>query len=129
MKSRIIACIALSIFLANCAPNAQNDPIGDWSGTLTLVGANSRANSRLIFHITESENGYSTTIEILDQQGQQGQQGLNIPTEMLIDGDSIIFTIEQLGVEYIATISGNQIVGEFTQFGHSMPDFTITRNE
>jgi len=52
-----------------------------------------------------------------------------IPADMIIDGDSITFIVESLNVEYVATISGNQIVGEFNQFGNSMSDFTITRNE
>jgi len=48
---------------------------------------------------------------------------------MEVNGDSLTFVVEQLNVEYIATISGNQIVGVFNQFGMSMPDFTIARNE
>jgi len=57
------------------------------------------------------------------------QGGQIIPTEMEVNGDSLTFVVEQLNLEYIATISGNQIVGVFNQFGMSMPDFTITRNE
>jgi len=119
MTIRLFASIALTVILANCATTDQNNPIGDWSGTLNLGGNN----LRLIFHITESETGYSTTIESVDQNG------VIIPTEMEVNGDSLIFRVDQLNVEYTATISGNQIVGEFNQFGLSMPDFTITRNE
>ena len=119
MLSRLLAVSTLVIVLASCATTNQNTPIGDWSGTLSFPGAS----LRLIFHITESDNGYSTTIESVDQGNSM------IPADMIIDGDSITFIVESLNVEYVATISGNQIVGEFTQFGNSMSDFTITRNE
>ena len=51
------------------------------------------------------------------------------PTEMKLDGDSVTFTVNQLGLEYIATISGDQLVGVFSQQGFSVPNYTFTRNE
>ena len=119
MSKRLVASLSLAVFLAGCATTEQNSLAGDWSGTLNIGGGS----LRLIFHITESEDGYSTTIESVDQGG------VIIPTEMELDGDSVTFIVEQLNVEYIATISGDQIVGVFNQFGMSMPNYTITRNE
>lgn len=67
MSPRFIKTLALTlvIFLAEVPTIAQNNLIGDWSGTLNLGGGS----LRLIFHITEAENGYSTTLESVDQGG------------------------------------------------------------
>ena len=119
MAARLIAVLTLTIFFAGCASTNQNNPVGDWSGTLN-TGAGSL---RLIFRITESENGYSATIESVDQGGQI------IPTEIEVTGDALTFVVANLNVEYNATIAGNQIVGEFNQNALSVPDFTITRTE
>lgn len=119
MSKRLVESIVIAVLLAGCATTQQNSLAGDWSGTLNLGGGT----LRLIFHITESNNGYSTTIESVDQGNAM------IPTEMELDGDSVTFTVEQLNVEYIATVSGDQIVGVFNQRGLSMPNYTITRNE
>ena len=119
MSKRLVGYFVLAVLLAGCATTQQNSLAGDWSGTLNIGGGS----LRLIFHITESDDGYSTTIESVDQGNSM------IPTQMELDGNSVRFTVEQLGVEYIATISGDQIVGVFNQGGLSMPDFTIIRNE
>jgi len=119
MSKRLVVCLVLAVILVGCATTQQNSLAGDWSGTLNLGGGS----LRLIFHITESNDEYSTTIESVDQGNAM------IPTEMELDGDSVTFTVEQLNVEYIATISGDQIVGVFNQNGLSMPNYTISRNE
>jgi len=119
MSKRLVGSLVLIVFLAGCATTEQNSLAGDWSGTLNLGGGS----LRLVFHITESDDGYSTILESVDQGNAM------IPTEMELDGDSVTFIVEQLNVEYIATISGDQIVGVFNQFGMSMPNYTITRNE
>ena len=119
MSVRTIANIAFFPFLLSCTTTEQINPVGDWSGTLNLGGGT----LRLIFHISESADGFTSTIESVDQGGAI------IPTEMQVEGNSIVFRVAQLDVEYRATISGNQITGEFTQFGMSMPDFTVTRND
>lgn len=119
MQSKISSAFAILLFLLSCATTAQENPVGDWAGTLNMGGGN----LRLIFHISESENGYSATIESVDQGGAI------IPAEIEVNGNLISFAVEQIDVEYIATITGNEIIGTFTQFGMSMEDFTIIRTE
>jgi hypothetical protein len=119
MLVRIVAVIALSVLFAGCASIDRNSPVGNWAGTLDMAGAS----LRLVFHITESENGYSATIESVDQGG------VIIPTQIDVMGDSLTFAVAQIGVEYSATISGDQIVGIFKQAGMSAPDFTLSRVE
>ena len=80
------------------------------------------ADLRLVFHITETEFGYSTTIESVDQGGAM------IPTEMEVEGTTVMFVVEPLNVAYTAVVNGNEMVGRFTQGGMDMPDFTIRRN-
>ena len=52
-----------------------------------------------------------------------------IPTELLIDGDTLVFLVESLGVDYAATLSGNQITGTFKQSGMTVENYTITRSD
>ena len=119
MPTRIVTALVLVLMLLGCATWSQNSLVGDWSGTLNMGGGN----LRLIFHISEAENGFSATVESVDQGGAI------IPAAIVVNGDSITFVVEQIGVEYIATMSGNQIAGAFNQFGMTMPDFTISRTE
>lgn len=119
MSKRVFEYLVLTVFLTGCATTQQNSLAGDWAGTLNIGGGS----LKLIFHIIDSGEGYSTTIESVDQGN------VMIPTVMELDGDSIIFTVDQLGVEYIATITGDQIVGVFNQSGMSVPNYTISRNE
>lgn len=119
MLIKLLRWAILVVSLAGCTAPAQNDLSGDWAGTLSFPGAS----LRLIFHITDSENGPTTIIESVDQQNTM------IPAETVVDGDSITFTVERLNVEYVAKVTGDIIVGEFTQFGNTMPDFTLSRAE
>ena len=45
------------------AEDASFDPAGDWQGTLTVPGAD----LRLVFHITRTDDGLSTTVDSIDQ--------------------------------------------------------------
>lgn len=118
MKNRLLGIIALSLVLISCASGGKNTLAGDWSGTLNMGGAN----LRLVFHILESDAGYSASIESVDQGGAI------IPTTMEVNGNALVFVVEQIDVEYRARVSGNEIVGEFSQFGMTMPNFTLRRN-
>lgn len=119
MLYRTIMSFALIICLSSCASTDRLDLAGDWAGTLNIGGGS----LRLIFHITESEDGFSTVIESVDQGG------VMIPTELLIDGDTLVFLVESLGVDYAATLSGNQITGTFKQSGMTVENYTITRSD
>ena len=119
MLRKIFGSIGIVLFLASCAAKQAPSLAGDWSGNLQAAGQN----LRLIFHITESETGYNASIESVDQGGAI------VPLTMEVDGTSIVFSFEQLDMEYVAKLLGNQIIGEFSQGGVSVPNFTLERNE
>ena len=119
MLTKFLIWIVLVISLTNCATTKQTELAGDWSGTLSVAGAS----LRLVFHITDSAIGLTTVLESVDQQNAM------IPAVTVVDGDSISFFVESLDVEYVATVMGDTIVGEFTQLGNSMPNFVISKNE
>ena len=119
MLRRLFVLLSFTLTLSCAASAQQANLIGDWAGTLTMGGGS----LRLIFHITEGTDGYTVFIESVDQGN------VMIPTEIDVDGASVSFAVQQLDVKYAATVSGNQMVGEFTQMGMSMPDLTLVRSE
>lgn len=119
MLRTLLRFIGLTLILASCTTTQAPSLAGDWAGTLQAAGES----LRLIFHITESDSGYSATIESVDQGGAI------VPLTMEVDGSSIVFSFDQLALKYAATASGNQIIGEFSQGGISVPDFVLKRTE
>ena len=83
MIKKLLVITAIFLLLTNCTSANQTRLAGDWSGTLNMAGAS----LRLIFHITESDSGYSASIESVDQGG------VIIPAEMEIDGDRLTITV------------------------------------
>ena len=118
MLKHLTGAIAAVILLSGCVSGGPPDLVGAWSGTLDMGGAE----LRLVFHISESDGEYSTSIESVDQGG------VMIPTRMEVNGTSLLFVVEPINVEYAAIVSGNEIVGLFTQGGMDMPNFTLRRN-
>ena len=78
------------------------------------------ATLNLIFHITQSTDGYVTTMESV-------ALGFVTAAETVVAGESLRLTVEEFNILYIATVSGNRISGRFTQDGQTMPDFVLTR--
>ncbi|NKB31488.1 MAG: hypothetical protein GKR91_00100 [Pseudomonadales bacterium] len=117
MLGRIVLILTLVAGLTFCASAQTPSLAGQWAGTLNLGGGQ----LRLVFHIEESDDGISVQIESVDQGNQM------IPTDVVVDGNTLTFSVEQLDVEYTATVDGNQMVGSFVQFGNTDPDFTIVR--
>ena len=119
MLRRLFVLLTLAITMSCAVAAEQPNLVGDWAGTLTMGGGS----LRLIFHITDGTDGYTVFIESVDQGNAM------IPTEIVVDGASVSFAVQQLDVKYAATVSGNQMVGEFTQMGLSMPDLTLVRSQ
>jgi hypothetical protein len=107
--------------------------VGDWEGTLQnqklstitrvanfLMGKT--VDLRVIFHITKNEVGYYTTIDSLDQGSTA------IPTEKkVLSGNSLLITSPIIGGTYEATINGDKMTGNWSQYGTEFPELTLSR--
>lgn len=109
MRTFLILLISL---LTSISLTAQ-DIIGQWNGALKVQGTQ----LRLVFNVTKTDNGISSTMDSPDQ----GAKG--IPTTTTSFENSILkITIENAKIEYVGTLGkDNIIVGTFKQAGQSFP--------
>ena len=89
------------------------DITGQWNGALKVQGTQ----LRLVFNVTKTDNGISSTMDSPDQ----GAKG--IPTTTTSFENSILkITITSAKIEYEGTLGqDNVIVGTFNQGGQSFP--------
>lgn len=99
------------LLLMSISTQAQ-DLIGDWKGELDVQGMK----LEIIFHISEKNNEYTTTMDV----PMQGASGIPID-KTIITGKSIQLKASQMGIEYAGELQNNQIIGEFKQAGMSIP--------
>jgi len=85
---------------------------GDWNGALNISGVQ----LRLIFHIEQTENGLKGTMDSPDQ----GAKGLPVST-ISFKNSILMLSMKQIGMEYQGTLSGDSIIGKFTQMGAKLP--------
>lgn len=85
---------------------------GDWNGALNISGVQ----LRLIFHIEQSENGLKGTMDSPDQ----GAKGLTLNT-VSFENSILKLSMKQIGMEYQGTLSGDSIIGKFSQMGTQLP--------
>lgn len=104
--------ILLITFLVSFSLTAQ-EIAGKWNGALKVQGTQ----LRLVFNVTKTDNGLSSTMDSPDQ----GAKG--IPTTTTSFENSILkITIENAKIEYIGTLGNdNIIVGTFKQGGQTFP--------
>jgi fermentation-respiration switch protein FrsA (DUF1100 family) len=89
------------------------DITGQWNGALKIQGTQ----MRLVFNVTQSDNGFSSTMDSPDQKAK------GIPTTTTSFENSILkITIANAKIEYEGTLGqDNIIVGTFKQGGQSFP--------
>lgn len=76
----------------------------------------------MVFHIKKTEDGYSTTIDSLDQGSTA------ISTEKtILNGNSLLITSPVIGGTYEATIMGDKMTGFWSQYGIEFPELTLSR--
>ncbi len=110
MKVHIIAFIIG--FLVTNALFGQNIA-GQWNGILKVQGTQ----LRIVFNISQAENGFSSTMDSPDQ----GAKGIPV-TSTSFENQTIKLVVANLGVEYRGTLDkDNVIVGDFKQAGMSFP--------
>ncbi|MGE5521919.1 MAG: alpha/beta hydrolase family protein [Candidatus Dadabacteria bacterium] len=85
---------------------------GQWNGALKVSGIQ----LRLVFHITQTENGYASTMDSPDQNAK----GIPVTTT-LFNNPNLKLEITNLGVEYDGILKGRSIEGTFKQNGLAIP--------
>ncbi|MEO1010652.1 MAG: alpha/beta fold hydrolase [Bacteroidota bacterium] len=83
---------------------------GDWHGLLKQIKL------RVVFHISETNNGFSSTLDSPDQ----GATGIPV-TSTFFENDSLKITVANLGVTYKAKLVDNSFEGTFLQAGLQLP--------
>lgn len=105
--------VALAI-LALCSASLlqAQDITGQWNGVLDVQGIK----LRLVFHVSQGENGLSATMDSPDQ----GANGIPV-AKTTFDPPAVAFDIPGIGMEYRGTLVDSTIEGTFSQRGFEMP--------
>nr|WP_315200504.1 alpha/beta fold hydrolase [uncultured Flavobacterium sp.] len=85
---------------------------GQWNGVLKVPGAQ----LRVVFNISKTENGFSSTMDSPDQ----GAKGIPV-TSTSFENSVLKFAIPSATIAYEGTLKDNIIVGSFSQGGQSFP--------
>ncbi len=95
-------------------PAKPSDIDGAWLGTLDAGGTT----LRLAFHITNTEDGLTATMDSLDQ-GAKGIPATGVKRE----GDSLTIEMKQIGGDFQGTINKDrtEIDGNWSQMGNTLP--------
>lgn len=103
--------ILLLTLLTSFSLTAQ-DITGQWNGVLKVQGIQ----LRLIFNITKTNNGFSSTMDSPDQ----GAKGIPV-TNTTFDNSKIKFEVSTARIEYNGELKENKFVGVFKQGGQEFP--------
>lgn len=102
--------LLIALLLTVMTVNAQI--AGDWKGKLSIQGFE----LELVFHITETDGSYTTTMDV-PAQGATG-----IPTEETkFENNKVKIAAAALQMTYEGTLNGDEITGEFAQAGTTLP--------
>ena len=88
------------------------DITGQWNGVLKVQGIQ----LSLIFNVTKSDNGYSSTMDSPDQ----GAIGIPV-TNTTFENSKIKFEVTNAKIEYNGELKKNEFVGTFKQAGQEFP--------
>jgi fermentation-respiration switch protein FrsA (DUF1100 family) len=83
---------------------------GQWNGVLKVPGGQ----LRVVFNISKTENGYSSTMDSPDQ----GAKGIPVTTTSF-ESSVLKLEIPNATIGYKGTLKDNVLVGDFSQGGHS----------
>lgn len=95
------------------------DISGDWAGNLK-IGSQTL---RLIFHLSETLDGYSATMDSPDQNAN----GI-VMSHVMINGSSLTIQLLIASIRYSGEIAGDSIRGTFSQAGENFP-LTLRKQE
>ena len=92
---------------------------GKWNGVLKVQGTQ----LRLVFNISKSATGYSSTMDSPDQ----GAKGIPV-TSTTFENSKLKIEVSNLRMEYSGELKGNAITGTFKQNGLELP-MDLSREE
>ena len=107
---KIIAFVAL-LSMATSIASAQ-DIAGQWAGYLEVPGAK----LKLVFHIDQAEDGFTSTIDSPDQ----GAAGIPVATTSY-EGSTLTLDVAAIQAKYTGDISGDTMKGTWSQSGQAFP--------
>ena len=111
--------LILFVILTNLSIYAQ-DISGKWNGILKVQGIQ----LRLVFNVTQTEKGYSSTMDSPDQ----GAKGIPV-TSTNYENSILKLEVSSAGIHYEGTLDkNNAFVGTFKQGGQSFP-LVLTKEE
>jgi hypothetical protein len=109
MRKTVLILFATLISLSIYA----QDISGKWNGILKVQGIQ----LRLVFNITQTEEGYSSTMDSPDQ----GAKGIPV-TSINYENQILKLEISNAGIQYEGTLDKeNVFIGTFKQAGQSFP--------
>jgi len=88
------------------------DITGQWNGSLTVQGTQ----LRLVFNISKSDKGYTSTMDSPDQ----GAKGIPV-TSTTFENSTLKLEVTNAGITYTGELKDNSIIGTFKQGGQSFP--------
>ncbi len=91
---------------------AAQDIKGQWNGVLKVQGQQ----LRLVFNVTKTEKGFSSTMDSPDQ----GAKDLPV-TNTTFENPKIKFELANMRIEYNGELKGSEIIGVFKQGGQEFP--------
>lgn len=99
------------LLLAWCIPLAAQSVVGDWYGLLNIPGSP----LRLVFHINQTGDGYSATMDSPDQNAY----GIPV-TSTSYENRTLSMAVTNLTVDYLGIVDGDSLVrGTFRQAGQA----------
>jgi pimeloyl-ACP methyl ester carboxylesterase len=110
MKMKKIA-LALILVLSVLFTYAQ-DITGEWNGSLTTQGTQ----LRVVFNITKSDKGYTTTMDSPDQK----VKGVPVTTTTF-ENQLLKLEVANAQIQYTGQLKENAVIGTFKQAGKSFP--------
>lgn len=116
---RLLLAIAtiLASFYASSQPTTQI--LGEWNGVLKIQGMQ----LRIVFHIDETDNGLSSTMDSPDQRAF----GI-ATTSTELTGSSLKISITNINAEFSGVLANGEIEGTFNQAGMDIP-LKLTRQK
>ncbi len=108
----LVALLAVGAVAASAGAQTPPSVVGDWVGTLEVPGTR----LRIVFHITEGDDGLDATLDSPDQ----GAFGIAVST-VETAGDSVRLLLPALSGRYDGVVSGDTIRGTWAQGGMTFP--------
>lgn len=100
------------LFLTSIITYSQ-EITGQWNGILKIPGAQ----LRLVFNISKTDSGYSSTMDSPDQKAT----GIPVTTTSFKNQNTLKLEIADAKIEYTGELQNDEIIGTFKQSGQAFP--------